>query len=259
MRDAVEHGRQVTRHVRVPGVRMDQLRRPDGGGHGQVGGHHPERLVRVGELTPGLVRDRVRAVRTLAVHGEIDQRRQLAGQVGDVHARAAVHLGRVLPGQQRDAQSVSSGPVSSSPHGMTSWPLPTTVMPPAETTKPRALSCSLSTPTWAHSGTVTFLSMIASLITAWRPILVLFSSTERSTVAQLFTRTPGESTDWRTRPPEMTTPLLTRLLIARPVRSPSSCTNLAGGRDGTAVRIGHCSLYRLKTGSSAHRSMWASK
>src|ERR1022692_1430891 len=173
---------------------MDQLRRPDGGGHGQVGGHHPERLVRVGELTPGLVRDRVRAVRTLAVHGEVDQRRQLAGQVGDVHARAAVHLGRVLAGQQRDAQLVRLGPAG---HGTTCWPLPTTVMPPAETTKPRALSRTLSTPICAHSGTVTFLSMMASLITAWRPILVFCSSTDRSTVAQLFTRTPGESTDWQ--------------------------------------------------------------
>jgi hypothetical protein len=89
--------------------------------------------------------------------------------------------------------------------------------------------------------------------------LVLCSSTDRSTVAQLFTRTPGESTDWRTRPPEITTPGLTRLSIARPIRSPASCTNLAGGSDGTYVRIGHWSLYRLKIGSTAHRSICASK
>ena len=35
----------------------------------------------------------------------------------------------------------------------TGWPLPTTVMPPSDTAKPRARSCSLSTPTAAPSGT----------------------------------------------------------------------------------------------------------
>ena len=101
--------------------------------------------------------------------------------------------------------------------------------------------------------------MIAFLTTACRPILVLCSITDRSTVAQLFTRTPGESTDWRTRPPETMTPLLTRLSIARPTRSPASCTNLAGGSDGMWVRMGHRSLYRLNAGVTAHRSMCASK
>ena len=48
------------------------------------------------------------------------------------------------------------------------------------------------------------------------------------------TRTPdGDSTEFRTSPPETMTPLLTTLLIARPTRSPASCTNLAGGCDGT--------------------------
>src|SRR5690349_5218859 len=237
--------------VRVPGVRVDQLRGARRGGHGQVGGDHLEGLVGAGQQVPGPVGHGVGAVSALAVHGDIDQRRQLAGQVGDMHARPAVHLGRILAGQQRDSQFVH--------YGTTSCPLPTTVMPPAETTKPRARSCSLSTPTWAHSGTLTFLSMIASRTTACRPILVLCSSTERSTVAQLFTRTPGESTDRRTRPPEITTPGLTRLSVARPTRSPASCTNLAGGIEGTWVRIGHLSLYRLKIGSTAHRSIWASK
>ena len=83
--------------------------------------------------------------------------------------------------------------------------------------------------------------------------------TARSTRDQLLTRTPGDSTDSRTRPPETITPLLTTLLIARPTRSPLSCTNLAGGCDGTWVRIGHRSLYRLNTGCTAHRSMCASK
>ena len=119
-------------------------------------------LVGVGQQVPGPVRHGAGPVRALAVHGQVDQRGQLAGQVGDVHARAAVHLGRVLAGQQGDAESAAG----EHGHGTTSCPLPTTVMPPAETTKPRARSRSLSTPTCAHSGTITFLSMIASLTTA---------------------------------------------------------------------------------------------
>jgi len=38
------------------------------------------------------------------------------------------------------------------------------------------------------------------------------------------------------------TPLLTRLSSARPTRSPESCTNFAGGCDGTLVKIGQRSL-----------------
>ena len=114
-------------------------------------------------------------------------------------------------------------------------PLPTTVMPPGDTVKPRARSCSGSTPTEAPSGTMTFLSMMAFCTTAWRPTCTLCRSSEVSTRDQLLTRTPGDSTHCRTRPPETITPLLTRLSIARPTRSPLSCTNLAGGSDGTEV------------------------
>src|SRR5437773_2203029 len=87
------------------------------------------------------------------------------------------------------------------------------------------------------------------------------SPTARSTQAQSSTRTPGDSTDPRTSPPDTMTPLLTTLLTARPCRpaSPSSKTNLAGGCGGTWVRIGHCSLYRLNAGCGAHRSMCAAK
>ena len=71
-------------------MRVDQLRGTagtgQGGGHGQVGGYHLEGLVGVGQQLPGPVRDRVGPVGALAVHGQIDQRGQLAGQVGDVHA-----------------------------------------------------------------------------------------------------------------------------------------------------------------------------
>ena len=71
---------------------------------------------------------------------------------------------------------------------------------------------------------------------------MLCKITARSTVDQLFTRTPGDSTASRTVPPDTMTPLLTRLSSARPIRSPESCTNLAGGWEGTWVRIGQRSL-----------------
>src|SRR5215471_6508809 len=171
---------------------------------------------------------RVWPVGPLAVHRQADQVAQLPGQVLDMHAGSAVDLGRVLPGEQGDVDLAEGRG-----HSVTSWPLPTTVMPPAETTKPRARSCSLSTPTTAPSGTTTFLSRIAFSTTARRPIRVLCMITERSTRAHEFTRTPGESTESRTSPPETITPLLTTLLIARPTRSSVSCTNLAGGCDGT--------------------------
>src|SRR5450756_3145670 len=94
-------------------------------------------------------------------------------QVLHVHAGPAVDLRRVLAGQQRDL------------HKVTSCPLPTTVMPLGDTTYPRARSCSLSTPTFAPGGTMTFLSMIASRISACLPTTTLCSSTARSTVDQL--------------------------------------------------------------------------
>src|SRR5215475_6545639 len=134
-------------------------------------------------MVPGPVRHRPRAVGALAVHGQVDQAGQLAGQVGHVHPGTAIHLRRVLAGQQGDAQPGSRPGCG---HLTTSWPLPTT----------------------------------ASLITAFRPITVLCRITERSTVDQLLTRTPGDSTDSRTVPPDTMTPLLTRLASARPTRSP---------------------------------------
>src|SRR5215813_8534610 len=250
MRHAVQQRGQMAGQVRIPGVRVHQVGGGDRGGHREIGGDRPQRRVGAIEPVPWPVCHRAGPVRALAVHGQVHQLGQLAGEVADVHTRAAVHLGRVLPGEQRHPELGHRG---------TSWPLPTTVMPPADTTKPRARSRSLSTPTLARSGTTTFLSMIASRTTAWRPMTVSSRMTDRSTVAQLLTRTPGESTELRTSPPDTMTPLLTRLSSARPTRSPESCTNFAGGWEGTWVRIGQRSLYRLKTGVAAHRSMWASK
>ena len=62
--------------------------------------------------------------------------------------------------------------------------------------------------------------------------------TARFTRDQLSIRVPGDRMELRTRPPETMTPLLTMLLTARPTRSWSLCTNLAGGCAGARVRMG---------------------
>src|SRR6185312_12330514 len=176
--------------------------------------------------------------------------------------RSAPHQPRLpAPVGRARRPVVVSGRGERGAHGSTTRPLPTTVIPPSDTVNPRSVSRSMSTPTVAPSPTVTFLSRIASRTTARRPIRTLCSTTARSTHAQLSTRTPGDSTDSRTSPPDTITPLLTTLLTARPTRpeSLSSRTNLAGGCGGTWVRIGQCSLYRLNAGSGAHRSMCAAK
>ena len=105
---------------------------------------------------------------------------------------------------------------------------------------------------------MTFLSMIALRISACLPTTTLCSSTARSTVAQLLMRTPGESTEPRTRPPDTITPLETSESIARPTRSPLSCTNLAGGT-GHVGEDGPPIVYRLNIGSTVRRSMCESK
>ena len=127
--------------VRVPGVGVHQVRRGRRGRHGQVHGNRGQRRIRARQPVPGLVGDCSGPVGALAVHGQADQAAELAGQVLDVHPGAAVHVRRILPGQQRYRESRAVGG-----HSGTTWPLPTTVTPPAETTNPRAWSCSLSTP-----------------------------------------------------------------------------------------------------------------
>ena len=104
-----------------------------------------------------------------------------------------------------------SRPARASAHGSTTRPLPTTVMPAADTVNPRSASRSRSTPTEAPAHTTTFLSRIAFCTTARDSTRTLLSSTERSTQAQPSTRTPGDSTDSRTSPPDTMTPLLTRM------------------------------------------------
>ena len=103
-----------------------------------------------------------RTVRALAVHGEIDQRRELARQVGDVHAGAAVHLGRVLAGQHRDperaarrlarrARSGNRSPVEAHPSRHDLLALAHHGDPACEYRELRVLSWSLSTPTCSPS------------------------------------------------------------------------------------------------------------
>jgi AcrR family transcriptional regulator len=175
----------------------------------------------------------------------------------DAHLYANL-LGRDEP-EIETALGLAAALLGAPSYGSTTRPLPTTVIPPSDTVNPRSASRSLSTPTAASAVTTTFLSRIASRTTARGMIRALCSTTEWSTVARSSTRTPGDSTDSRTCPPDTITPLLTTLLTACPVRSPSSKTNFAGGWGGTWVRIGHRWLYRLNTGCAAHRSMCASK
>src|SRR5690606_7072830 len=121
-------------------------------------------------------------------------------------------------------------------------PLGTTVTPPSVTTNPRERSSSRSTPTVAPSSTTTSLSRIALRTWACRCTSVPSMSTEPSTSAHEFTRTPGESTDVRTSPPETTTPGEMIESVACPTRSPTEWTNFAGGSPVYPVCTGQESL-----------------
>jgi membrane-associated phospholipid phosphatase len=118
------------------------------------------------------------------------------------------------------------------------WPFPMMTTPPSETTN-RSRSRSRSTPILAPSGTWTFLSRMALRTTAPRPMSASCISTDPSTLAPAWTLTPGDRTERRTVPPDTTTPAETIESSACPVRpSPSSNTNLAGGRGSCQERIG---------------------
>ena len=83
-------------------------------------------------------------------------------------------------------------------------------------------------------------------------------STEESTWAQECTCAPGDSTDRFTVEPDTTDPGESRDSVAMPTRPAEPCTDRAGGHGSWLVRIGHCGLYRLNSGSTEIRSMWAS-
>jgi hypothetical protein len=65
---------------------------------------------------------------------------------------------------------------------------------------------------------------------------------ESSTRAYECRCTPGERTERRAVPPEMTTPAQTIESSAAPRRPSSSKTNFAGGNGSGSVRIGHSRL-----------------
>src|SRR5699024_11681931 len=83
-------------------------------------------------------------------------------------------------------------------------------------------------------------------------------SSDLEPVDQEFTRTPGDSTELETEAPETTTPGEITESTAEPTRPGPACTNFAGGALRWPVKVGHWSLYRLKTGWIEIRSMWAS-
>ena len=103
MRDAVEQLGEVAGEVGVPRVRVDEVARPDGRRHLQVGGEDAQHRVGAGETGVVLgVGDGAGPGRAEAVHVDVDEARQLPGQEVDVDAGAAVDLGRVLPREHPD-------------------------------------------------------------------------------------------------------------------------------------------------------------
>lgn len=87
--------------VGVPGVRVDEFAAFEGGGHGEVHGEGAQRVVGAVERGPRPVaHDAARGALAPAVHVQVREGPQLAGEELDMDARAAVHVRRVLPGQQ---------------------------------------------------------------------------------------------------------------------------------------------------------------
>ncbi len=105
MRDAVQELGEVAAEVGVPGVGVHEFAVPEPGGHGEVDGERAQGVVGVVQGGPGAVPgDGGAGVRggalAPAVHGEIDERRELPGEEFDVDTGPAVNVGRILPAQQ---------------------------------------------------------------------------------------------------------------------------------------------------------------
>ncbi len=107
VRRVLEQFRDVSGEVRVPRVRVQDVGVASCGGNRQVGRHGEQRSVRA-----DLKQRRVREMRedtwlvagvAEAVHLDVDEPSQLAGEVLDVHASAAIDLRGVLAGEQRDS------------------------------------------------------------------------------------------------------------------------------------------------------------
>ena len=92
-------------------------------------------------------------------------------------------------------------------------------MPDSVTVKPRSRSRSASMPTMAPSSTTTYLSRMARLTTVLRPTVTPSMRTDSRTEDQEFTRTPGDSTEEMTSPPDTMTPGETIESTAWPRRS----------------------------------------
>src|SRR5580693_10155696 len=95
-----------------------------------------------------------------AVHRNVDQSGELAGELLDMNAGAPVDLGRVLASQHADSHRRQTRSTDSC--------LPITTMPFSETVK-RLASRSRSSPMVAPAGMITCLSMIALRTTAPSP------------------------------------------------------------------------------------------
>ena len=111
VRHAVQQLGDVPGEVGVPGVGVHQVgararRRPSPGRRRACAAPAlapaSAGRVRRSAVTPGSS-----ARRAEAVHPDVGQPAQLAGEVLDVHPRAAVDLGRVLPGEQVDAHGTA--------------------------------------------------------------------------------------------------------------------------------------------------------
>src|SRR5579872_3209674 len=108
------------------------------------------------------------------------------------------------------------------------------------------------------SGMCTSRSMIARRMRQCRPTFTCEKMMLESISEYEFTRTSCERTEFVTMPPEMITPAVMIELTAIPDLPGSPKTNLAGGYCRTRVRIGQFLSYKLKTGETEHRSMFAS-
>ena len=135
-------------------------------------------------------------------------------------AGAAVDVGRVLAGQERDARASGAD---------TRSPLPTTTIPPGETTKRLPVVLEVDAELCARLDHDVLVDDRVPHDRVLADVDAVACSTEPSTWRREWTWTPGESTDRRTIPPETITPAQTIESTAMPVWPGSSNTNFAGG------------------------------
>src|SRR5262249_42886737 len=150
-----------------------------------------------------------------AVDGEVGELRQFARQVLDVHAGPAVDVGRVLAREERDLHLTRERCRPCRSRRRRPARRRTGDCPPPRRRRP------------------------ARRAPAARPATTPCMRTEPTPSAPVCPRTPGDTTERRTVPPEMTTRAQTSELSACPTRPGSSKTNFAGGSGSSHVRIGH--------------------